>query len=128
MKKVIEAMILGEKSAGLTALQIYQDGILVWSHSYFTDGATSEGYARGLRQAIDDALRCGGWRDFKGCDRDEDGSVIDYSQGAYAVMSYDPADGSWALGEIHASDCQAKDLIKANADRLPQFIADAWGA
>src|SRR3972149_11014770 len=85
------AKIIGEKSAGLLALEIWRDGDLVWSHDYFARGANSVTYAQGLVQIIDDMLALADVDDFDGCDRDEDGEPVGYSCSATTLptLSYD---------------------------------------
>jgi len=85
------AKIIGEKSAGLLALEIWRDGDLVWSHDYFARGANSVTYAQGLVQIIDDMLALADVDDFDGCDRDEDGEPVGYDCSATTLptLSYD---------------------------------------
>jgi len=40
MTTQIEAQLIGETSAGMTALHIYENGQLVYSRNFFENGAT----------------------------------------------------------------------------------------
>lgn len=117
------AKIIAETSAGMTALEIYQDDNLVWSHDYFANGATQDWYKRGMRQIIDDAHACADWGDYEGCDLDDDGEVVsqDCAATTYVLMTFVPGEG-WTTGLDHLADGQASDLIRTNRDRLPAEI------
>lgn len=119
----IRAEIIAETSAGMTALEIYQDDVLVWSHDYFANGATQSWYREGQRQIIDDALACADWADFEGGDVDESGEAVqqDSASTTYILMTYRPAEG-WTTDIEALADGQASDLIRTNRDRLPVDI------
>jgi hypothetical protein len=120
----IYAELIGENSAGLTVVQIYDNDKLVWSHNYFPSGASDDWYNRGLRQAYDDMIACEQYQEYEGCDID-DGEIVDYANDGYVVLRYTPSTKTWKLGEIK-SDGQAYDFILRNADRLPRGIVADW--
>ena len=118
------AKIIAETSAGMTALEIYQDDVLVWSHNYFANGATQDWYKRGMRQIIDDAQACVDWEDFEGCDLGEGGGVVlqDCAATTYVLMTFIPSKGWNTDVDDFDGDAQASDLIRANRDRRPAEI------
>lgn len=119
-----EAKIIGETSAGLTAVEIYKNNTLIWSLDFFAQGATFQGYIDGLREAYDTATDCANvesWMD--------DGPIpITYSNddSAWVIASFTPAEG-WKFADPQ-NDGQAWDFIKTNADRIPTKIVNAWAA
>lgn len=77
----MRAVIIDETSAGLTALQIYDnDNNLVWSHNYFHLGASEKHFNTVMRfQLYDDMVHCEDYEDYEGCDRDENWGIVDYN-------------------------------------------------
>lgn len=123
MSTKIHANIIAERSAGRTALEIYEDDTLVWSTNYFADGASASWYRKGQRQIVDDAMACADWRSFEGGEVDEDGAPVmqDDCETSYALMTYRPGEG-WTTEVESLCDGQAETLIQINRDRLPEAI------
>jgi len=97
------AKLIGEKSAGMTAVEIYNGkNELVWSHMYFKDGASSNGYFSGLCQVVDDMIGCADIDNYDGCDHDDDGEVILYDDNDYTgiIIEYNGETKKWTLGNI----------------------------
>jgi hypothetical protein len=61
MTKIINrvAKLIGEKSQGMTAVEVYEDDTLVYSNSWFKNGALNTDYIEGLTQAANIILHCG---------------------------------------------------------------------
>jgi hypothetical protein len=76
MEKKIVAKLIEETSGGSWSVEIYEDDHLVWSHDYLQNGATKNEMERIRKQIISDMLRCEKWRDFEGCDQDNNGNVL----------------------------------------------------
>jgi hypothetical protein len=76
MKKDTTARLIGEETAGMIAVEIWECGKLVWSHNYTMDGATYEQYDEICRQAGDDMINAKDWRDYDGGDMNEDGKPV----------------------------------------------------
>jgi hypothetical protein len=127
--KNYESRIIGEMSAGMTALEVYVDGELYWSHNYFAHGATSQYYAEALRKIYDDAMDCATVEEWADWDEyDEEGKPIveayDTSETTWLVASYTPENG-WNFEEPFP-DGQAYDFIEANKDRIPESTLDEY--
>ena len=128
-KPSYEARIIGETSAGMTAIEIYIDDELYWSNNYFENGASSSWYADGLRQIFDDAMACdtvcywAEWDEF-----DDDGNPApeeyDTSNTTWIVATYKPESG-WNFTEA-INDGQSYDFIQANKDRIPADVLADW--
>lgn len=98
--KKIKALLIGESSAGLTAVEIYNGDELVWSHDYFAQGATSSYYDEvNNKQIQDDMINCDDYLNYDGCDYDEDGEIVCYSDAETAgiVARYD-SEGGFKFG------------------------------
>lgn len=121
----IEARIIGETSAGLTAIEIYRADTLIYSHDYFANGATDAEYKAGLLESYDDAMACEDCESWDGCD---DGTPhYDDADTTHVIATYSPRTG-WTveIPEHYGSDCQSYDWINANRDRLPADAVAAW--
>ena len=95
-KQTVIAKIIGESSAGMLALEFYQDDVLVWSHDYMAEGTTSVEYDKMLRVIAHDAEGCEDWRDYEGCDYDDCGDVQIYHRpGSTTWIVAEYADGIW---------------------------------
>ena len=95
----IQAKLIGEKSGGLTAVEIWDKDELVWSHLYLRDGCADAGYRKGLHQAYKDMVGAANWATYDGCDRDDDGDVIQYSVGDDEIVICDPIAHLWTRGQ-----------------------------
>jgi len=98
----MKAKLIGESTGGMTAVEIYNGATLVWSHSFFSDGATERGYIDGLKQVIDDMLACEDVADFEGGEFDDSGNpvLIDDADTTGVVCEYDGAAGKWTAGDL----------------------------
>jgi hypothetical protein len=119
-----EAKIIGETSAGLTAVEIYKNNTIIWSLDFFEQGASFQGYIGGLQAAYDTAIDCANVYDWM----ENDSPPIIYSNDdtTWVIASFIPTDG-WKFAEPQ-NDGQSGDFIKTNADRIPADIVDAWAA
>lgn len=122
----IKAELIGETSAGATIVQIYEDGELVWSHDYFANGASGPEYVETIKnQVYDDMVSAANWRQYDGCDHDEDGDVTDYRGSTHKVAwSWTPESGF----EFGASVGQSDEFAELNRDRLPAEQMAAFDA
>lgn len=96
----MKAYLIGEKSAGMTAVEIYNNNDnLVWSHMYFQNGATHDGYVNGLCQVVDDMINCADVDNYDRCDYDEEGDVnlYDDNDSTGVILSYDSDTQRWEL-------------------------------
>jgi len=120
------ARLIGERSAGMTAVEIYNGDILVWSHMYFAGGATERGYIQGLCQVYDDMIRCADIGQYEGCDYDEDGAVVQYDDADTTgiILEYDSSTQSWTMGSRYGQSDEILDalmllgIIAADADHI----------
>ncbi len=130
------AKLIGERSAGMTVVEIYDGDNLVWSHMYFADGATRREYINGLCQAYDDMVGAGDVGQYEGCDYDEDGEVIQYSddETSGTILEYDSETGTWTVGDRYGQSDEILDalmLIGAipadymHADRIEDAVVNA---
>jgi len=111
----MKAQLIGETSAGMTAIEIYNsDEELVWSHLYFANGATTGGYIDGLCQVYDDMTNCAEVEDYDGCDYDEDGNVVVYddSETTGVIATFDSEKG-WELEENFYLFGQSVEIVDA---------------
>jgi len=117
--KNITARLIGEHSAGMTAVQIYNGDRLVWSHEYFTDGATHQEYIDRMHQAYDDMVSCADYAQYEGCDYNDDMSVHDYDDGDTTGVDLVYDNGEWTIIDptMHG---QNMDFLRYNRDRLPR--------
>jgi hypothetical protein len=126
--KKFEARIIGETSGVMTGLEIYIDGELCWSRSYFASGATGAWYRQGMRQSYDDAMACETVENWAEHERDDNGELIiealDVHDTTWIVATYRPEVG-WHYNTPR-NDGQSRDWIKANADRIPDTVVAAW--
>jgi hypothetical protein len=111
----MKALLIGERSAGMTAVEIYNDsGELVWAHRWFTDGCDRSGYIAGLCDAYDCMRQCADVAGYDGCDVDEDGAPVpfDTEDTTGVMLQYDTASG-WSLGADARSLGQSHEIIDA---------------
>ena len=108
-----KARLIGEKSAGRTAVEIWENDNLLWSHMYFVDGATHQEYIDGLCQAYDDMINCNDWNEYEGCDRDDDGEVIEYgySETSGIICEYDSDTNAWTMGDRYGQSDEILDAL-----------------
>ena len=128
MKTQYEARIIGETSAGMTALEIYVNGQLFWSNNYFADGATQSWYQQGLRQIFDDAMACESVEEWAEWQYDDDGNKIvekmNNAETTWNVAWYTPENG-WTF-ENPRNDGRSHDFITYNKDRIPADVVAQW--
>lgn len=117
------AKIIGEKSAGLTAIEIYKNDDLIWSMDFFEMGASDKRYHDGIRQAYDTAMDCADVESWADNLHDEQVCFND-SDTTWIVAEYSP-DTGWKFSDPE-HDGQAWDFIKINSDRIPVDIVRAW--
>lgn len=124
MANSIKAELIGETSAGATIVQIYEDGELVWSHDYFATGASGSEYTETLKnQVYDDMTNAADWRQYDGCDRDDDGDVIDHRGKTHKVAwAWTPESGFEFVSRVGQSD----EFAALNDERLPDEQMDAF--
>jgi len=114
MGKRISAQLIGERSAGMTAVEIYEADNLVWSHMWFGDGCSQQGYISGLR----DALRClcqpEDWQGWDGGDYDDDGTPTLYDNGdTTGVIIERISGGEWIVGDRYGQSDEILDALIA---------------
>jgi len=131
----MRARLIGERSAGMTAVEIYDnDGNLVWSHRYFDAGATHGAYINGLCQAWDDMRHCADVADYEGgmVDADGDPELMDDNQYTGTMLEYDSDSNTWTdggtryLGQSHeiVDACMIAGLIEPDDDH-EDYVDDA---
>lgn len=122
-ERKVEAFLIGESSAGMLALEIWENDTLVYSHNYFDEGANEKYYQHIIKeQAYQDMMKCENWRDFEGCALDEDGDVVEFDTGLTTMktVSYS-VDAGWQYLE---SDTMSDEFVIANAHRLPYDVVE----
>jgi len=107
------AKLIGETTGGMTAVEIYDDDQLVWSHGYFGNGATKRGYIEGLCQVLDDMINCEDVEDYDGCDRDYNGDVILHDTCSTTGIIAEYCAGKWTLTDDYRRYGQSVELIDA---------------
>jgi len=98
----MKAQLIGESSAGMTAVEIFDnDDNLVWSHMWFEDGASKRGYIDGLCAAWDCLVDCADVDSFDGGAFDEDGEPVVFNDGATTgvMLEYDSDSKTWTIGD-----------------------------
>jgi hypothetical protein len=128
MKDKYEARVIGETSAGMSALEIYKNNKLVWSLMWFSDGASESYYKTGLRQIYETAMDCAEVEMWSEYEYDDEGNkiIIEYNNvdTTWVVASYTPESG-WIFNEPK-NDSQSYDFISVNSDRIPKDVLDKW--
>lgn len=112
----MKAKLIGESSAGMTAVEIYDNpGTLVWSHRWFDDGATGSGYIKGLCDAWDCMVDCADVDVFEGGAFDEDGDPIAFDDGATTgvMLEYDGDSKTWTIGDDARCLGQSMEIVDA---------------
>lgn len=110
----MRAMLIGEKSAGMTGVEIRKDdGTLVWSHIWFEDGATEQGYIRGLCDAWECMLDCNDYDQYEGGLYDEDGEPVPVDDGPTTgvILEYDGR--VWTAGGDARRMGQSEEILDA---------------
>lgn len=111
----MRAQLIGEKSGGMTAVEIYGDGgDLVWSHRWFDAGCAGAGYVDGLCDALDCIMDCADVYGFDGGEVDDDGDAVamDTESTTGVMLEYDTAAG-WSLGEAARTHGQSAEIVDA---------------
>lgn len=119
------AELIGETSAGLTAIQIYVNNTLYWSTNFFENGSTRANYKQGLRRAYDTAMNCDTVVNWSELENDPVDYLVDDT--CYVVATYTPNDG-WEISDPATHDGQSVDFFIENDDRLPLSDVLAWTA
>lgn len=119
LQSKVEARLIGETSAGMTAVEIYEDDELVYGIDFFENGATHEWYEKAMRLAYDtmmDAVDWRGWRDdAEALDENGEPRPQDTASTTFVAWSWTP-EGGW---KFHQRDGQTSDWVDRNRDRLP---------
>ena len=122
------AKLIGEKSAGMTAVEIYNGDDLVWSHMYFGDGATHQGYIDGLCQVARDMLNCQDVGQYEGCDLDDNDEPVNYdtTDTTGVIAEYNSETHIWTVGARYGQSDEILNaliwagLVKADAEYDPE--------
>lgn len=111
----MKAFLIGEKSAGMTAVEIEDENqTLVWSFRWFQDGASRDGYLEGLKDAIETMRQCEKWKEFDGGDFDDDGAPVCFDQSPTTgkMLSFDGK--TWLLEEdAFTMGNQSREIVDA---------------
>ncbi len=113
------AKLIGESSAGMTAIEIYDNDKLVWSHQYFTNGASHNGYIDGLCQVYDDMLNCADYAQYDGCDgyEDDNGEFVPEDFDVYpetgVMLEFDSSTKKWTIGDDARRLGQSDEIVDA---------------
>lgn len=135
----MKAQLIGERSAGMTAVEIYNDeNDLVWAHRWFDNGCSTSGYICGLCDAFNCMADCDYVAMFDGGEIDDDGDPVamDTESTTGVMLEYDTKTG-WSLGDgarnlgqsseiIDA--CMVAGLIEADADHEDNADSDVVAA
>jgi len=108
------ARLIGERSAGMVAVEIWDADNLVWSHMWFADGATSTGYINGLADAARCILDCDDYDAWDGNSADDnDGVCVQYDNvdTTGVVLEYDSE--TQQIGEVDRSYGLGGEIIDA---------------
>jgi len=111
----MKAQLIGERSAGMTAVEIYSDNNdLVWAHRWFGNGCRTSGYISGLCDAFDCMADCADAAMFDGGEIDEDAAPVamDTESTTGVMLEYDTKTG-WSLGEEARNLGQSSEIIDA---------------
>jgi len=98
----MRAKLIGESSAGMTAVEIYDDqDNLVWSQHWFDNGATGAEYKTGLAQVIETMQNCKNHADWDYGMVDEDGEPVpmDTAETNGVICEYDSETCEWTGGD-----------------------------
>lgn len=117
-----EARIIAETSAGMIAVEIYEQDALVWSYNFTDQGLGGKGYKDAMRNAYDTAEDCIDWYLWDA--EEEAPEDYDTSSTTWVMATYSEEEG-WKFEEPK-NDGMAHDFIKYNADRIPSEIVEDW--
>lgn len=111
----MKAQLIGENSAGMTAVEIYEADNLVWSHQYFSAGCTQAGYVSGLCQVWDDLADCADVADYEGGEVDDDGEPVlqNCATTTGVILEYDSDNRTWTAGEDARRMGQSEEVLDA---------------
>jgi outer membrane receptor for Fe3+-dicitrate len=107
----------------MTAVEIYVDDDLVWSHMWFRDGSTKSTYRRVCGGEVEQAMtHCADWRDYDDTDED-DGLAVQYSgdDTTGIVAEYDYDSRTWTIGD---NDYGQTGDVHINGRTITSLIAD----
>lgn len=111
----MKALLIGERSAGMTAVEVYNDNNdLVWAHRWFDNGCSTSGYISGLCDAFDCMRQCADVAMFDGGEIDDDGDPVamDTETTTGVMLEYDTETG-WSLGDEGRTLGQSSEIIDA---------------
>jgi len=109
------AKLIGETSAGMTAVEIYNESDdLIWSYRWFDNGCTTSGYIAGLKAVYDCMSDCEDATDFDGGEVNEDGEPLemDTESTTGIILTYDKING-WIMEEDARRYGQSTEIIDA---------------
>lgn len=113
----MKAYLIGEKSCGMTAVEIlYDQYCMAWSAEWVADGCSAEGYVTGLCKAFDAMADCGGGVDhYGGQALDEDGNMIyfDTTENTGIMLEYNSITGVWKAGKCARTHGQSSEIVDA---------------
>lgn len=120
----MRAQLIGESSAGMTAVEIYNDNEdLVWSNNWFANGATGSYYNYGLCEAWDCMRDCADVADYDGGEFGDDGEPVpmDVAATTGIILEYDSNTNTWAMGADARNMGQSEEILDAcmSAGLLP---------
>lgn len=114
----MNAFLIAESSAGMTAVEIYNNDEteLVWSTMFFKHWATDRGYIDGLFDAYQCLRNAADVAGYEGGDVDEDGCPVKYdNDDTYTAwtLSYDTESGKWTVYDDFRKYGQGREIIDA---------------
>lgn len=111
----MKAQLIGESSAGMTGVEIWDGVDLVWSHSYFANGSSTQGYIDGLCQAWDDMRGCADVSGYEGGEVGDDGEpvLLDSDRTTGVLLEFDSETNTWTLGDDAGRLGQSREIVDA---------------
>lgn len=111
----MKAYLIGEKTGGMTAVEIFNYVGLVWSSEWLSDGCSAGGYVAGLCRAFDAMADCTNVDCYEGQALDEDGNMIyfDDTESTGVMLEYDSSTGVWIAGECARTHGQSSEIVDA---------------
>jgi len=111
----MKALLIGEQSAGMTAVEIFDgEDNLVWAHRWFDNGCSTAGYISGLCDAFDCMRQCADVAMFDGGETDDDGDPVamDTESTTGVMLEYSTETG-WSIGDGARTLGQSSEIIDA---------------
>ena len=112
----MKAQLIGESSAGMTAVNIYDaENNPVWGHRRFDAGPTQSGYVQGMKHAWDCMRDCDDVHSYEGGMVEEDGDPMDMDSDVSTgiMLEYDSVTKKWTIGEDARSLGQSREIVDA---------------